>query len=177
MELDVKSFRKKAAFNLRHGAERAKSLGKVRSHGIYVHYTNVSRINHRFDDKLLQKGEKWENIADVHRIKSEFRRADNGERWKVKAKSFLSEKLPSRHIKSIEFALVGLSGHKFNFCLPNTLPTSDAKARDWKHFSRKASFSPSSINCQTFFIIGMERRFFMPSRAKAQKANFLLFWS
>lgn len=40
------------------GARAQKSLGEVRSHGIYVHYTNVSRINHRFDDKLLQKGEK-----------------------------------------------------------------------------------------------------------------------
>lgn len=61
MELDVKSYTEKAGFNLRRRRVRsksAKSLREARSHGIYVHYMNVSRINHRSDDKLLQKGEK-----------------------------------------------------------------------------------------------------------------------
>lgn len=94
---------------------------------------------------------------------------------KVKAKSFLSKKLPSREtLNQLSFLWSGYR-HKFNFCFPIFLPTSNAKVRDWKHFSRKASFSPSSINCQTFFIIGMERRFFMPTEAKRKKANFCCF--
>lgn len=96
---------------------------------------------------------------------------------KVKAKSFLSKKLPSREtLNQLSFPWSGYR-HKFNFCFPIFLPTSNAKVRDWKHFSRKASFSPSSINCQTFFIIGMERRFFMPTEAKRKKSKFLLFRS
>lgn len=157
--------------------ERKKSRGSEKSWdlcSLHECVANKSSFRWQIITKRWKMRKYCRRTSNKKRVPTNRQWRKPGEDGKSKRSHFYRKNFRPGTLNQLNFLWSGYR-HKFNFCFPISLPTSHAKARDWKHFLRKASFSPSSINCQTFFIIGMERRFFMPNREKRKKANFCCF--
>lgn len=169
MGLDGETFRI-APFNVRttlYEKIMFKSHADERKERIYVHYTNVSQINHRSQWQIIIKRWKTRKYCRKGESKGEIRwtytHTMNGAKskdWKQKLSHFYWSKSRFWDIKSIEYS-VRVSEHKFNL-IPSAHPQLNAhgeNVRDWNHFWSFASDSP--VNCSPFFIIEWSKFFYI----------------